>query len=618
MDLRKELSQIKEILKDNPRGMTVTEIAKAIKMNRHSVARYMDMLVISGHVEMKTFGSSKVFYLARRLPMSAILNFSSDFIIVLNKDLEIINVNDRFLEFESIQKQDVLGKSIIHSSFPMEFNPSIIPHIKEALDGKASRIEASLRKGKEQYYFTIKFVPTVFDDTEKGVTIIFENITERKNAETALMVSEERSRAIFEHAAVGIAYLDKDGRFLRINQRYCDILGYTKEELSKLNNMELTHPDDMQATAECYGQFTSGGIHSCAMEKRFMRKDGGVVWVNLTVSCIREPDGSLRYFIPVIEDITARKKAEEALKESEERFRAIFEHAAVGIAYLSQDGRFLRINQRFCDILGYPQDELIRLTFKDITYTDDLKDSNENTSQLMSGKISSFSMEKRYIRRDGSIEWAHLTVSCIRGPDGPVKYTIAILEDISGRKKAEEALRRVHEDLETRVNERTAELKSANEALLSENERCRVMESELTRAYHMMHDIIEKAPFGIYVVTELGSIEYVNPAMLRIAGDDDREFRNMNVFELPTYRSIGLSDRIKSALGGEYFYLGPVEYTSHYGKKTSLRNFIGVPMEEGGVKKVLVFVEDISGHKNMEEKLQKNEALLRDIVDSLK
>jgi PAS domain S-box-containing protein len=473
MDLSKELSEIKEILKDNPRGMTVTEISRAIKMNRHSVAKYMDMLFISAHVEMKSFGSSKVFYLSRRLPMSAILNFSSDLILVLNKDQEIINVNDRFLAFERVKKQDILNKSIIHSSFPMEFNPSIIPSIKEALGGRESAIEASLEKGEDEYHFTIKFVPTVFDDTERGVTIIFEDITERKKAESALRESEERFRAIFEHAAVGIAYLAKDGRFLRMNQRYCDILGYTKDELSKLNNMEITHPEDMQATVECYNQFFSCSINSCSMEKRFIRNDGGYVWVNMTVSCIREPDGSLKYFIPVIEDIT-------------------------------------------------------------------------------------------------------------------------------GRKQAEEALHKAHDELEARVRDRTNELKKVNESLLSEIARSKRMEEEITRAYHMTHDILEKAPFGIYVVNEEGNIDYVNPAMLKISGDDESAFKKLNVFELPPYKSIGLYDRIKSALKGEYFYLGPVEYTSHFGKKTSLRNFIGMPMEEGGVKKVLVFVEDITGHKHME------------------
>jgi PAS domain S-box-containing protein len=578
----------------------------------------MDMLVISGHVEMKTFGSSKVFYLARRLPMSAILNFSSDFIIVLNKDLEIITVNDRFLEFENIQKQDIINKSIINSSFPMEFNPSIIPGIKDALEGKESTREAYLERGERPYYFNVKIVPTVFDDTEKGVTIIFEDITDRKNAETALKVSEEGYRAIFEHAAVGIAHVGKDFRFLRMNQRFCDIYGYSREEIARLTFKDLTHPDDVKASIELVGRLLSGAIGSFTTEKRYIRKDGSIVWGSLTVSSIRGPDGRVQYCIPVIEDITARKQAEAALRESEERFRAIFEHAAVGIAYLSPDGHFLRLNQRFYDILGYTQDDITKLTYADITHPDDMKASKEYVKRLISGEINSFSMEKRYIKKDGSHAWGHLTASCVRKPDGQLEYTIAVIEDISARKQAEAALRRAHEELEARVHERTLELNEANEALRSEIERSRGMEAEVTRAYHMMHDIIEKAPFGIYVVTELGSIEYVNAAMLKISGDDDSEFRNMNVFELPTYRDIGLSERLRSALNGEYFYLGPVQYTSHYGKKTSLRNFIGMPMEEGGVKKVLVFVEDITGHKNMEEKIQKNEALLRDIANNLK
>lgn len=490
MDLRKEFSDIKEILKDNPRGMTVTEISKEIKMNRHSVAKYMDMLVISGHVEMKSFGSSKVFYLSRRLPMSAILNFSSDFIIVLNKDLEIITVNDKFLAFENIQKQDILNKSIINSSFPMEFNPSIIPNIKEALGGKESTIEAYLKKGEGSYYFTVKLVPTVFDDTEKGVTIIFEDITERKNAETALKVSEER-------------------------------------------------------------------------------------------------------------------------------FRAIFEHAAVGIAYLSNDGRFIRLNQRFCDVLGYPQDEIIKLTYLDITHPEDKKASREYVNRLLSGNVNSFSMEKRYIKKDGSAAWAHLTASCICGPDGRLEYTIAVIEDISGRKQAEEALRKAHEELEARVRDRTNELKKVNEELLAEIARSKGMEQEITRAYNMTHDILEKAPFGIYVVNEEGNIDYVNPAMLKISGDDESAFSKLNVFELPTYKNIGLYDRIKSALKGQYFHLGPVEYTSYYSKKASIRNFIGMPMEEGGKKKVLVFVDDITEVKHMEKALLESEKKYRIMVENI-
>jgi PAS domain S-box-containing protein len=361
----------------------------------------------------------------------------------------------------------------------MAFNPSIIPHIKHALNGDESVIEACIKKNGGKYYnFSIKFIPTSFDDTEKGVTIIFE-------------------------------------------------------------------------------------------------------------------------------DITARKEAEQALKVSEERFRAIFEHAAVGIAYLSKDAKFLSQNKRFSEILGYPQEKLTNMSYMDITHPDDLKASMKNVDLLKAGKVNSFSMEKRYIRADGSTLWGHMTCSCIRGPDGSVKYFVPVIEDITSRKEAEEALRKAHDELEARVQERTRELKKANEALKMEVGRCKMMEEEVTRAFNMTHDILEKAPFGIYVVNDEGCIEYVNPAMLKISGDNEKAFKSLNVFELPTYKKIGLSDMIKSALKGEHFYLGPVEYTSHYGNKTSIRNFIGIPMEEGGKKKVLVFIEDFTKYSLLEEALLK-------------
>jgi PAS domain S-box-containing protein len=456
--------------------MTVTEIAQAVKMNRHSAAKYLDMLVIAGHIDMKTFGSSKVFYPSRRIPMSAILNLSSDFIVVLDEDMYVINVNDRFLEFEHIQKQDVISRSIVNSSFPMAFNPSIIPHIKRALKGVESEIEASFQKNGDIHYFNVRFIPTVFDDTASGVTMIFK-------------------------------------------------------------------------------------------------------------------------------DITARKEAEHALKESEERFRVIFENVEVGIAYLSNKALFIRQNRRFSEILGYSQEDLQKKSYLDITYPEDRALSKDNVDLLTSGKVNFFSMEKRYFKADGSIVWGHVTCSPIRNPDGSLNFFVVVIEDITARKEAEEALRRARDELESRVQERTLALKKANDALIVENERSQRMEAQSLQAFNLMHDVLEKAPFGVYIVNDRGTVDYVNPAMLKISGVDERAFKSLKLFELPTYTAIGLDKLIKSALDGKHFYLGPVEYTSHVGKKASVRNFIGIPMMEADMKKALVFVEDFSKYKLLEEAL---------------
>ena len=137
-----------------------------------------------------------------------------------------------------------------------------------------------------------------------------------------------------------------------------------------------------------------------------------------------------------------RRRAEEALKESEERFRATFEQAAVGIAHVGPDGRWLRVNDRLCEIVGYPREELLGLTFRDITHPDDLDNDLEHLSRLLDGETEIYKTEKRYLRKDGTVVWVHLTVSVVRDPSGTPRYFISVVEDITGRKRTEERLRR--------------------------------------------------------------------------------------------------------------------------------------------------------------------------------
>ena len=130
-----------------------------------------------------------------------------------------------------------------------------------------------------------------------------------------------------------------------------------------------------------------------------------------------------------------------ALRESEERFRATFEQAAVGIAHVAADVSWLRINRKLCDIVGYSREELLTKSFQDITHPDDLGADLAYVQQMLAGKIKNYSMEKRYFRKNGTIVWVNLTVSLVRTPDGASEYFISVVEDISARKLAEEEVR---------------------------------------------------------------------------------------------------------------------------------------------------------------------------------
>ncbi|MDO8436466.1 MAG: PAS domain-containing protein [bacterium] len=121
--------------------------------------------------------------------------------------------------------------------------------------------------------------------------------------------------------------------------------------------------------------------------------------------------------------------------------------------------------------------------------------------------------------------------------------------------------------------------------------------------HFITRDILDKAPFGIYIVNDDGNIEYANPAIIKMSGDALEQFMKLKIFELPTYKQLGLDEKIRLAMRGESFSMGPVEYTSYYSKKTTIRKFTGIPFKEEGAKKVVIFVEDITDLKRAEEEL---------------
>ena len=141
---------------------------------------------------------------------------------------------------------------------------------------------------------------------------------------TELRESEARFRATFENAAVGIAHVAADGSWLGVNRRLCEIIGYAKDELLAKTFQDITHPDDLEADLVHLQRMRDSGIDTYNREKRYLRKDGSAVWIRLTAGAVRKGDGTIDYFISVLEDISEQKRAEIALRASEEKFRGIF------------------------------------------------------------------------------------------------------------------------------------------------------------------------------------------------------------------------------------------------------------------------------------------------------
>jgi PAS domain S-box-containing protein len=267
-----------------------------------------------------------------------------------------------------------------------------------------------------------------------------QDITERRQADQALRESEERLRAIFDHAGVGLAEA-ADGRFVAVNDRFCRILGYASDELLGRTVHELTAPDDQATSDVLNAQLSKGQTDRIDYEKRYLRRDGTPLWAHVTVSAIHDPEGRHRRAIATVEDINERKLAETALRLSERQFKSTFENAAVGITHVGLDGRFLRFNDRFCEITGYSHEALAARTFQEITHPDDLAVEIRLRQRLQRGEIGHYSLDKRYLRADGAAVWVSVTASVQREDGGSPEYFIAIVEDISQRKQMEETLR---------------------------------------------------------------------------------------------------------------------------------------------------------------------------------
>ncbi|HDR72957.1 MAG TPA: PAS domain-containing protein [Methanoculleus sp.] len=194
----KEYSQIFDTLKLNPRGMSLKQISTAVGMNRISVARYLDVLRTTGQVEMVPYGQTKLFYLSKSAPVSALLDFSSDYVILLSPDYRIVQINKRFVEFFEYTMDELIGKPLGSVFYSIAEDIPIEKMIEQALSGQTIDREIRILKEEEEYYFKIKIVPTVFYDGSPGTTMIFNDITEYKRSIAALTESQEKYLSLIE------------------------------------------------------------------------------------------------------------------------------------------------------------------------------------------------------------------------------------------------------------------------------------------------------------------------------------------------------------------------------------------------------------------------------------
>lgn len=276
------------------------------------------------------------------------------------------------------------------------------------------------------------------------------DITDRKGVEEALRASEVRLRTLFERAPIGIADVTLDCRLSAVNDRFCRIVGYGREELLGKTFQEITHPDDVEADAAHVHALLTGRIQHFDMEKRYVRKDGQVVWVYLAVGLVRDERGRPAYFLSSIKDITARKEAERALQASETFTRSVVESSADCIKVLDLDGRLQFMNGLGLCAMEVDDFDEVRghswFGFWPVGTRGEIERAVASACGGSRERLVAFCPTLK-----GTPKWWDVCVSPVLGPDGRPERLLAISREITGLKQAEERLHLLMGELNHRV-----------------------------------------------------------------------------------------------------------------------------------------------------------------------
>ena len=343
-----EIARIRIILKDNPKGITIEDIAKKLPLNRTSTAKYLNTLQISGQAEMRTFGRAKVYTLSQRVPSSQMLNLSSDLLLVLDQDLVIMQVNEPFIKVFGYSADDLIGTSIGHSKLLPALSEKYLDSIRESINGIEHISTDRLEINGQEYFFKIKLIPIVFDQGGQGLAVILEDITElkkyqqhleqqvyertkeltqaneqlikeieeRQKSQVALEQSERKYRELVENANSIILRVNDQGIITFFNEFAEKFFGFSQFEILGKNifgPIIAVKDGAAKEIEESVRTFLKPTEYLTFNELECSGRNGEPVWIAWNNKAVFDPSGKINEYLIVGMDITERKQVENAL-----------------------------------------------------------------------------------------------------------------------------------------------------------------------------------------------------------------------------------------------------------------------------------------------------------------
>jgi PAS domain S-box-containing protein len=377
-----------------------------------------------------------------------LIETSPDAVMMLDLEGHITFVSKRALElYGSEHAEELLGRNPLEFFAP-EDQEKFLANLQRTLDeGIARDVEYTFMRRDGSRLAGEGSAAVIRDISGKttGLVATVRDITGRKQAEEALRASEERFRSYFEQGLIGMAVSLPDRRWIQVNDRYCDMLGYSREELLGMKWSDLTHPDDLERNLIPLNRALAGESEHHTLEKRFIRKDGSIMYATVFARCFRRQDGSVDHFLSLVEDITERKRSQEALAESEKKYRLLIETTGTGYVILDGQGRIIDANAEYLRISGHRTlEEILGRTVVEWTAPYDV-DRNAKEVEKCYRKGFVRQLEIDYVYPDGKIISIDINATCLDTEDG--RRIVCLCRDITERRQAQEALERERQSL---------------------------------------------------------------------------------------------------------------------------------------------------------------------------
>jgi PAS domain S-box-containing protein len=455
-----EQERIKDVLRKNPKGLTIEEVSKKLSLNRATAAKYLNSLVLAGQADMRTLGPAKLFYLTQRLPLNNLISLTSDLILVLDKDLFIQDVNEPFLEYFQVSREEIKGEKFEYSAIARYFTSEQNLALEKALGGQEFSVELHFDILGTRRYFLMKGIPLVFEEGGQGVGIILGDITgikeyqhtlEQQVTERTLEVVRAKNFAenLIQTANTMIIGLDQEGNISIFNKAAEEITGYKSQEVMGKNWFEIIvpkekYPDVWEEFHRLSIENPTNGFFPRDFENPLLTKSGAeryIRWSNNTVIEGGVVSGTISFGL----DITDQKRAEIALRESEERFRTLIEKAPVAIS-ITRDGLVVYHNPALLKMFGYREDEdIVGKPIFDNFAEEVREDIAAYVRRRSAGLPAPLDYETKGLKLDGSEFPVHIVVALVHLIEGDA--SIAFLTDITDLKRAEEAVQKANKQI---------------------------------------------------------------------------------------------------------------------------------------------------------------------------